>query len=51
MMANLDKKEMKMFDTLMEWWIFDDAGKRILKKDAPPDIVMMNEEYEKLYVH
>lgn len=51
MMVNPDKKKKEMTKTLMKWWVYDIDGNRSLRSDAPAEIVKLNEEYYKTYVH
>ncbi len=50
-MVNPNPEKIKMMKILLEWWYFDEKGDRHLREDAPPEIVKLNAEYEKLYVH
>lgn len=51
MMLAPDKKKREMIKILLEWWYFDDKGIFHLKDFAPKEIVELNEEYIRLYVH
>lgn len=51
MMVNPNPKLVEMHDILINWWALDDQGNHTLKEDAPPEIVKMNEEFDRLFVH
>lgn len=51
MMVNPSKKQREMQQKLFPWWVFDENGNRLLKEGAPKEIIELDKEYDRLYVH
>lgn len=51
MMVNPNKRKTELHEKLLNWWVLDDKGNHTLKEGAPPEIVEMDKEYNRRFVH